>query len=151
MTLIYSDLANIFPKRKGTNDLNLTFNTVTAFAQVAQPKGIFIPLYNDSGELSKAIESGAIAAIWKEDKALPAYTPNDFPVFLINDLWKGLEAMLAQYRIKLASREMETSEQTKFYFSLKNSLNEIENTYDIAVIVKEFNQLNDQRNKEGRE
>jgi len=118
MTLTFSDLSKIFPRRHGMTELDLTFNTVTAFAQVEQPKGIFIPLYKDSGELSEALENGAIAAIWSEERAIPSYTPNYFPLFLINDLWKGLEDMLEQYRIKIASSEMKISEQTKFYFSL---------------------------------
>ena len=35
-----------------------------------------------------------MAAVWDEEKSLPSYTPNYFPVFLTNDLWKGLEDML---------------------------------------------------------
>ena len=63
----------------------------------SQPKGIFIPLYHDSGELKEAIANGAIAALWEDDKALPNYMPNHFSVFYANDLWKGLKNMLEKY------------------------------------------------------
>ena len=35
---------------------------------VAQPRGLFIPLNDDSGELLDAIANGAIAAIWERDE-----------------------------------------------------------------------------------
>lgn len=151
MPLTYNELAHLFPKRKGINDSVLHFHTVTAFSQVLQPKGIFIPLYKDSGELSEAIENGAIAAIWDEEKTLPSYTPSYFPVFLTKDLWKGLEDMLNQLSEKISSSEIIESDQTTFCLFHKNSLNIIRDTYDIAEIVKEFTLLNKQSHREGRE
>ena len=132
MPLTYNELANLFPNRRGINDSVLHFHTVTAFSQVLQPKGIFIPVYRDSGELNEAIENGAIAAIWDEEKALPSYTPSYFPVFLTNDLWKGLEDMLNQLSKKISSSEIIESDQTTFCLFHKNSLNIIRNTYDIC-------------------
>lgn len=150
MPLTYNELANLFPNRRGINDSVLHFHTVTAFSQVLQPKGIFIPVYRDSGELNEAIENGAIAAIWDEEKALPSYTPSYFPVFLTNDLWKGLEDMLNQLSKKISSSEIIESDQTTFCLFHKNSLNIIRNTYDIAEVVKEFTILNKQTKREGR-
>ena len=151
MPLTYNELANLFPNRRGINDSVLHFHTVTAFSQVLQPKGIFIPVYRDSGELNEAIENGAIAAIWDEEKTLPSYTPSYFPVFLTNDLWKGLEDMLNQLSKKISSSEIIESDQTTFCLFHKNSLNIIRNTYDIAEVVKEFTLLNKQTKREGRE
>lgn len=151
MPLTYNELAHLFPKRKGINDSVLQFHTVTAFSQVLQPKGIFIPLYSDSGELNEAIENGAIAAIWDEKKILPSYTPSYFPVFLTNDLWKGLEDMLNQLSKKLSLSEEIESDQTTFCLLHKNSLNRVRNTYDIAGIVRELTLLNNQSHLEGRE
>ncbi len=151
MPLTYNELAYLFPKRKGINDSVLHFHTVTAFSQVLQPKGIFIPLYKDSGELGEAIENGAIAAIWDGEKALPSYTPSYFPVFLTKDLWKGLGDMLNQLSEKISSSEIIESDQTTFCLSHKNSLNLVENTYDIAEVLKELKEINKQNNQEGRE
>jgi hypothetical protein len=151
MPLTYNELANLFPNRRGINDSVLHFHTVTAFSQVLQPKGIFIPVYRDSGELNEAIENGAIAAIWDEEKTLPSYTPSYFPVFLTKDLWKGLEDMLNQLSKKISSSEIIESDQTTFCLFHKNSLNIIRNTYDIAEIIKEFTLFNKQSYREGRE
>lgn len=151
MPLTYHELAYLFPKRKGINDSVLHFHTVTAFSQVLQPKGIFIPLYKDSGELSEAIENGAIATVWDEDKTLPSYTPSYFPVFLTKDLWKGLEDMFNQLSKKIALSEGIETDQTAFCLFHKNSLNSIRDTYDIAEIVKEFTLINKQSHLEGRE
>ncbi|MCQ6273999.1 hypothetical protein JMM81_03270 [Bacillus sp. V3B] len=142
MTLLYYDFAHLFPRRNGKGDSALAFYTVTAFAHISQPKGIFIPLYKDSGELKEAIEHGAIAAVWDEEIPLPSYTPTYFHIFYTNDLWKGLKNMLEQYGKKLAIiEELDQNERTKFYFSSKNSLNERKNTYDIAVMTNECDQL----------
>jgi hypothetical protein len=151
MPLTYNELAYLFPNRKGINDSVLQFHTVTAFSQVLQPKGVFIPLYSDSGELNEAIENGAIGAIWDEKKTLPSYTPNYFPVFLTNDLWKGLEDMLNQLSKILSLSEEIESNQTTFCLFHKNSLNRVRNTYDIAGIVREFTLLNKKSHIEGRE
>jgi hypothetical protein len=151
MPITYCELATLFPKRRGINDAVLSFHTVSAFSQVLQPKGIFIPLYKDSGELNEAIENGAIAAIWNEDSILPSYTPSYFPIFLTNDLWKGIEDMLNQFSTRIASSEIMESDQTTFCLSHKSSLNTIKNTYDIVALVKEFVLLKEQRNLEGRE
>jgi hypothetical protein len=147
MTLLYRDFIRLFPKTNGRSDPALAFYTVTAFAHILQPKGIFIPLYKDSGELKEAIEHGAIAAIWDEEIPLPSYTPTYFYIFYTNDLWKGLKNMLEQYCKKLDTiEELDQNERTKFYFSLKNSLNEKENTYDIAVMADELDQLMEELN-----
>ena len=81
-------MANFFPNLKGINDSVLHFHTVSTCSQVLQPNGTSIPLYRNSGELSEAIENGAIAAIWNEEKTLPSYTPSYFPLFLTNDYGK---------------------------------------------------------------
>ena len=151
MPLTYHELARLFPERKGINDSVLHFHTVTAFSEVLQPKGIFIPLYSDSGELNEAIDNGAIAAIWDVKEDLPSYTPSYFPVFLINDLWKGLENMLNQFSEKIALNEIMESDPTTFCLSHKNSLNLVENTYDIAEVLKELKEKKKQSNQEGWE
>lgn len=152
MTLLYHDFIHLFPKTNGRSDPTLTFYTVTAFAHISQPKGIFIPLYKDSGELKEAIENGAIASIWDEKVPLPPYTPTYFYIFYTNDLWKGLKDMLEQYSKKLATiKELDENERTKFYFSPRNSLNERENTYDIAVMANELDQLIKEINNGRRE
>ena len=41
-----------------------TFIQYPLMLSYSQPKGIFIPLYHDSGELQEAIANGAIGTLW---------------------------------------------------------------------------------------
>ncbi|WP_071395430.1 hypothetical protein [Bacillus tuaregi] len=135
MRLIYSDLVQLFPNYRGVSDLSLSFLTVTSFAHLAQPKGIFIPLFKTSGELKEAINNGAIAVLWDEEVPLPAYTPNQFLVFYCKDLLKGLKEMIEYYQKKLES-EQKSMKQTKFHLLPELSLNVKQDTYDVAVMGK---------------
>ncbi|WP_394232613.1 hypothetical protein [Niallia oryzisoli] len=141
MTLLYRDMVQLFPNNKGMSDPSLQFLTVTSFAQSAQPKGIFIPLYKDSGELKEAIDHGAIAVLWDELVPLPAYTPNHFLIFYCTDLLKGLKKMTELYCKKQLEMDEEQMGQTKFHFLPETSLNRTNSTYDLAVMVNEVEQL----------
>ncbi|WP_338451963.1 hypothetical protein R4Z09_08855 [Niallia oryzisoli] len=141
MTLRYRDLVQLFPGNKGISEPSLSFLTVTAFARIPQPKGIFVPLFHNSGELKEAIDHGAVAALWDEKIPLPAYMPNHFIVFYCNDLLKGLKKMIELYRKNQLEMEEEQMNQTKFYFLPEISLNEKESTYDLAVMVNELDLL----------
>ena len=151
MKLLFADLALIFPEHRGIEDDYLAFQTVSAFADINQSKGLFIPLYADSGELKTAIDQGAIAALWQKEVPLPAYIPNHFPVFYVYDLWKGLIDMIVQYERKLEKQNSMQNETAWFVLSDKNSLNEKQFTHDISVIAKELNLLYQQEQKGGRE
>jgi hypothetical protein len=149
--ITFADLTVLFPKSRGIKDDTITFNTVCAYSYMKQAKGIFIPLYEHSGELNEAIENGAIAVIWNEKEPLPSYTPNHFPVFYTNDGWKGLKKMLEQYIIKQDISEIKNRNMTNFLFLEKKSLKEEINTYDLAVMAKKFDQLINEKTIEGRE
>lgn len=139
MLLTYKDLSKLFPHTSGIKDNNLSFQTISSSAHIYQPKGVFIPLCNASGELQEAIANGAVAAIWKKGKEIPKYTPNHFPIFYCEDLLKGLKEMLLLYREKL--QEMDNMEKTNFLFLDEKLLNEYYETYDIAVIEDKLNKI----------
>ncbi|MBL5782137.1 hypothetical protein HV481_10185 [Bacillus sporothermodurans] len=82
--LSIKDINHLSNSMRGINQSNITFELVSIFSDFPQPKGLFIPIHD--ANLDKAIENGAIAAIWKENEPLPSYTPNHFPVFLSNSL-----------------------------------------------------------------
>lgn len=150
MSIIMDDLVHLFPNRKGTYDPALKFYTISAYANSPQPKGIFIPLYNTSGELLKAIENGAVAALWNTEIPIPPYTPNQFIIFYTDDLWKGLKNMVELYR-KNYEYDLEKTERITFNFLAGNSMKVIDNTYDLAIAVKELDTLLEGKNiqKEG--
>jgi UDP-N-acetylmuramyl pentapeptide synthase len=135
MTLSYRVIAQAIPEAKGFVDKKLIFQSVSFFSESIQPKGLFVPLFEEqSGKLSTAITNGAIGAIWEKGKEIPSYTPNHFPIFYTNDLKKGFMQMINIYEEQLKNQQ---NTKTKFIFSKETSLNSAKETYDIAVI-KEF-------------
>ncbi|MBY0120795.1 hypothetical protein [Bacillus sp. S/N-304-OC-R1] len=144
MFLAYGDLAKLFPIMKGIQDHELFFHTVATISDMPQLRGLYIPLNEHSGELEKAIENGAVAALWKEGEEIPRYTPNHFPVFYTNDLLKGLKDMMELYIEKVTKEQDAELDVTKFLFSNEILLNENKLTYDIAVMSEKINELGEQ-------
>ncbi|MGP7817604.1 hypothetical protein [Niallia sp. 01092] len=133
MELSYKFITQAIPNAKGFGDDNIIFQTVSFYAGVKQPKGLFVPLFGkESGELDEAIANGAIGTIWEKEKPIPAYTPNHFPIFYTNDLKKGLKKMIEIYEHQL----VKGSNTTKFIYQQETSLNKEKETYDIAVIAE---------------
>ncbi|WP_445488416.1 hypothetical protein [Niallia sp. 03133] len=133
MELSYKHIAQAIPDAKGYGDDHIVFQTVSFYADVKQPKGLFVPLFGSvSKELKEAIANGAIGAIWEKGTNIPSYTPNHFPIFYTNDLKKGLKKMIEIYE----KQRMEQSNQTKFIYQKETSLNKDMATYDIAVLAE---------------
>ncbi|WHY79245.1 hypothetical protein QNH20_08960 [Neobacillus sp. WH10] len=137
MLLALKDLASLFTDKKGIQD-DMMFYTVTDQANTVQPKGLFIPINEESGELLDAIANGAIAAIWEYEKKLPRYTPTHFPVFFTNDKAVAIKNILKLYSEKLDGETNKHMEITNFKFSNKKLLNKNNQTYDIAVILEKL-------------
>ncbi|WP_210363730.1 hypothetical protein [Bacillus sp. REN3] len=148
--LKYEDVSGMFPRTKGIVDPAIRFLTVSGFASVPQPKGLFVPVFENSGTLQEAIANGAIASLWSEKEPIPKYTPNHFPIFLTEDLLKGIEDLMRTYTDYLSQQE-EFTAATNFIFHNKQLLNEKESSYDIAVMAEGLKQSNAARNKAGEE
>ncbi|OIK14035.1 hypothetical protein BIV60_13050 [Bacillus sp. MUM 116] len=148
MYLVYKDIANFIHEIRGAHDANLMFYTVTDQASANQPKGIFVPLSEESGDLKEALVNGAIAAIWQKGKMLPRYTPNHFPVFLAEDPGGAVRLILKQYIEKLDGETEKTMNITKFDILNKKILNKNNETYDIAAML---NELSDKSNAASQE
>lgn len=144
MFLTYGDLAKLFPNKYGIQDYELYFHTVASDSAVLQPKGIFIPFEEGSGNLSQAIENGAIAALWDEKVSIPSYTPNHFPIFITNDLLKGLKDMMELYIENLCNMNQKQRELTNFLFLDDVRLKDTESTYDIAVMTEKILDIKEQ-------
>jgi UDP-N-acetylmuramyl pentapeptide synthase len=132
MFLTLGDLANLFPKTTGMKD-EFQFCTVSTDSTLSQPRGLFIPLFKDSGELKDAIQNGAIGAIWDEQEELPLYIPNHFPIFYTNNLVEALEQIMKAYVDKLNGETNEIMNMTKFLFIEEKLLNNAIPSYDIPV------------------
>lgn len=140
MYLAFKDLASLFRDRRGIND-DFLFVSVTDRANETQPKGLFVPLNGDSGELSEAIANGAIASVWNVENKLPLYTPNHFPIFFTNDSVAAIRSLLNLYTLKLDGETDKKMEITNFKFSHEKLLKKNSETYDIAVMLKKITNL----------
>ncbi len=101
MYLAFKDLADLFANKKGVHEAEQFYCTVSDQASSRQPKGLFIAMNDDVGELMDAIANGAIAAIWDNKRALPHYTPTQFPVFFTNDTIVAVREILKKYNEKI--------------------------------------------------
>ena len=135
MYLALNDLANLFPDKRGIQD-EMVFHTITDQANTDQPKGLFVSINEESGELLEAIANGAIAAIWNKENKLPRYIPTYFPVFFTTDMAWAIKEILTLYSEKLDGETNKHMEITNFKFSNKKLLNKNNQTYDIAGIVE---------------
>lgn len=138
MYLALSDLADLFKDIRGAQDDGFLFHSVADHASAVQPKGLFIPLNEQSGELSEAITNGAIAALWDGEKKLPRYTPNNFPILFTNDPAEAVHEIMKRYIEKLDGEANCKMEITNFKFSNKKLLNKNKQTYDIAGILEKL-------------
>lgn len=105
MYLDFTMLKQIFSKVVGLNDHELTFQSIAITGDNEQPKGLFIPLLDNGDDLLKAINQGAIAAVWEENIPIPAYKPNHFPLFITNHLHSDVEKLLSLYKEKVIQEE----------------------------------------------
>jgi len=149
MLLTYQDIAGIFANRQGAAE-DFIFETVTDWADSSQPKGLFIPVDDESGELSLAIANGAIAAVWDQNRPLPRYTPNQFPILFTADPIEAVKSILQNYIEKLNGEIDKKMGTTNFNFSAKKLLNKTTETYDIAVMLKTV-AMKQENDREGRE
>nr|WP_263328099.1 hypothetical protein [Neobacillus sp. Marseille-Q6967] len=149
MYLAFKDVRAQFEDFKGVEENEHLYYTVSNNAVVPQPRGLFVPLNDSSGELLDAIANGAIATVWDKGKKLPHYTPNHFPVFFTDDPAGSVRKILALYLEKLDGDNVKKMNMTKFVFLNKELLKENKETYDIAVMLEKL--ASKTLNSEGRE
>jgi hypothetical protein len=138
MYLDYRTLIQIFPKSTGIKDLALEFLSISTSGKSKQPRGLFIPLWENDDELLQAINNGAVAAIWEQNSVLPSYCPNHFPVFFSKNIWEDVNKMLVSY-IEMLKQEEEIKQMSIFLDV--ELLNEKLKTYDEYDKTKQILQL----------
>jgi hypothetical protein len=147
MFLALKDLVRLINDKRGIQD-EILFWTVSDLAGAKQPKGLFVPLNKESGELLEAISNGAVAAIWEKEQTLPHYIPTQFPIFFTNDPAEKLKDIIKLYIEKLDGETNKHMEKTNFKISNKTLLNKNKQTYDIAGLLA---MLASQNNEDRRE
>ncbi|MHC0037262.1 hypothetical protein [Pseudoneobacillus sp. C159] len=133
MFLTYHDLANLFPKVKGVKD-EFVFNTISTDASLKQERGLFVPLFIDSGDLMTAIQNGAIACVWDEGIPVPSYIPSQFPVFYTNDLKDAFESIIRTYSQLINGEKIEMIDRTNFLIIQEKLLNDELSSYDKQLL-----------------
>jgi len=146
MYLSLQDLTRLFEHTRGARE-NLLIHHVTDQSRVLQPKGVFVKLNEESGELGEAIANGAIAAIWEKNIDIPRYTPNHFPVFFVSDPADAIRRLVTFYIEKLDGDMEEKMKITNFDFLTKKLLNKNNQTYDIAVMLEIINTKNSEERR----
>ncbi|WP_433957711.1 hypothetical protein [Cytobacillus horneckiae] len=143
MLLTYGDIVSFLPDRIGYQDENMAFHSIATSCSLHQEKSLYIPIEDDEPDLKRALENGAIAALWPAEIEVPRYRPNHFPIFFTNDLLKGLEIMMNEYLTKLEKTEAVPTHATKLLCS------NIQN--GPAGLSELFNRLHTYLSQEGRE
>ena len=137
MFLVLNDLASLLNDKRGIQD-EMQFWTVSDLAGTKQPKGLFVPVNKESGELLEAISNGAVAAIWEKEQTLPRYLPTQFPIFFTNDSADALKDIINLYIEKLDGETNKHMERTNFKISNKTLLNKNKQAYDIAGLLEKL-------------
>lgn len=103
MKLSLSEISKNFPSNVGTKDANIFIQEITTDSRKKVSKGMFVPILGDQFDghdfIMDAINNGAIASFWQENKEVPSFIPTDFPLFFVDDTIVGLQK-LAQYYLQ---------------------------------------------------
>lgn len=95
-------LIRLFPKMTGNIREEMTIEQVTIDSRETTKNSLFIPIegdrFNGHDFLEQAIENGAIATLWNENKTLPDFVPENFPVFFVSNTTNALQQLAADYR-----------------------------------------------------
>lgn len=145
MYLAFNDLVDLFKNFKGVQEANHLYYTVSDSAKLEQPRGLFMPISEESGDLLEAINNGAIAAVWDSKKQVPHYTPNQFPIFFTDEPVAALRSILQMLLEKLDGEIEEKMIKTNFVILNKELLKENKQTYDIAVMLEKIAERKSER------
>ncbi|MDX8359997.1 hypothetical protein [Cytobacillus sp. IB215316] len=97
--LRYHHLKKLYPHTRGVED-DIHFKYVFTDCNILVNKGLYVPINsqgNDNRDLFTAIENGAVGSLWNEERELPKYIPNHFPVFIVHDSYIALKKLLVFY------------------------------------------------------
>ncbi len=105
MKLSLSEISKNFPSNVGTKDANIFIQEITTDSRKKVSKGMFVPIIGDQFDghnfIKDAINNGAIASFWQENKEVPTFIPNDFPLFFVKDTVEGLQRLSKFYLHKI--------------------------------------------------
>ncbi|WP_017471799.1 UDP-N-acetylmuramoyl-tripeptide--D-alanyl-D-alanine ligase [Amphibacillus jilinensis] len=98
----FSFIKNIFSQIDGEYNNIKTIAGVGTDTRNDLASLLFVPLkgptFDGHDYLNKAIEKGAVAALWQKSKPRPADIPDQFPLIIVNDTLQALQELALAYR-----------------------------------------------------
>ena len=92
----------IFSNNRGVASATIGIQEVTTDSRKKTTGSLFVPLIGDNFDghdhVLQAINHGAVAIIWNQNKQLPDFLPIDFPIYLVEDTLEALQLLATQYR-----------------------------------------------------
>lgn len=100
------ELKNWFPSYQGDFASTEAIHYVSTDSREAMTDAMFVPIAGERFDghdfILQAVEQGAAAAIWQEDRVIPSDLPAGFPLFFVKDSLKGLQQMAVRYLHKVS-------------------------------------------------
>ncbi|MFD1018079.1 UDP-N-acetylmuramoyl-tripeptide--D-alanyl-D-alanine ligase [Thalassobacillus hwangdonensis] len=108
MLFTINELNQLFTEARGEHKDSIPVKSIMTDSRRVHDQSLFVPIVGENFDahdfLKKAIENGAIGALWQKDKKVPAYVPTDFPLFLVEDTTLGLQQMAGFYLQKVSPK-----------------------------------------------
>ncbi|WP_216830875.1 UDP-N-acetylmuramoyl-tripeptide--D-alanyl-D-alanine ligase [Alkalihalobacterium elongatum] len=82
-------------------NINMSFTGVYTDSRKPMANGLFIPIVGERFDghdfLHSAIEKGATASLWQQDKSIPDNLPEDFQLFFVQETLQALQQLAKKY------------------------------------------------------
>lgn len=102
MLFTLEDLSKWFPKNQGSINNEISIKEITTDSRKTAKNSLFIPivgeLFDGHQFVEQAVNNGAVALFWNEERKLPSTLPKDLPVFLVGDTLHALQKLAGLYR-----------------------------------------------------
>lgn len=102
MLFTLEDLSKWFPKNQGNINKETAIKEITTDSRKEVKDSLFVPIVGEHFDghqfAEQAVENGAVALFWNEERELPSTLPGDFPVFLVKDTLDSLQKLASLYR-----------------------------------------------------
>jgi len=95
-------LSTVFPNYQGDVLTSSPIAEVTTDSRSKTQQSLFIPLVGDRFDghhhIKQALDQGAIAMIWDENRLLPDFLPANLPIYFVPDTLVALQNLAVAYR-----------------------------------------------------
>lgn len=108
MNMTASELLKLFPEATGAASSQIKMEAVMTDSRTVCKHGLFVPIVGERFDgheyLKNAINNGAVAALWQQDKPVPAFIPTEFPLYFVEDTITGLQQLARYYLEKVGPK-----------------------------------------------